>query len=290
MSEKQVGSAPSEQKLKDALKEFFRQLCDGSLRMEHVIAMNEHRNPFMPEEEWALRLRTRMERILSKKLGYPISVDPLPSEFTPENLARWAKMNFRPVFLPKLKIDREFRAINYVKPCEFFYSAIDQRMVGEGALWLPGCWCLADFSIGVDYTDGTQIFPNDPLAETIAQLRQEKKIDKYDKTPMGSRFSITPVEGENVVCPTVQEVLGIGTNRVCRPESCIEHNFIGNLFDGKNRGHFNIWQWFSDEYGKNGAYRLFGGARVFGGLAYVDYDAAGYRYALAFSRPLVSFA
>ncbi len=73
------------------------------------------------------------------------------------------------------------------------------------------------------------------------------------------------------------------------PESCIEHNFIGNVFDTKNRGQFNIWQWFSDKFGKDGADRLMGGPRDGGRLADVGYDDAGDRGDGAAARLLVSF-
>ncbi|MDD5290376.1 MAG: hypothetical protein PHT40_04260 [Patescibacteria group bacterium] len=249
----------------------------------------------LDELKYTLALKQKMECILFTQLSLDqsITVDPLPPEFTRVNLERWAKINFRPVFLPKIKIDRNFQAKTgrYIRPENEFYARIEQGEVDKSALELPGCWCLADFSTGVDYTNGTQVFPNDPLAETIARLRQEKKIGEYSNTPPGSRFSITPRdEWEKVVCPAWREALGgIGANRICRPESCVEHNFIGNVFDSKNRGQFNVWQWFSDKYGKDGSARLFGGTRDVGGLAFVNYCVAGHRDDFAVARPIVIF-
>lgn len=291
MSKQMVGGASSEQRLKGALKEFFRQLDDESLRVEHVIAVNEHRNPFAPEEEWALRLRTKMERILSKKLDIRVSIDSLPPEFTLENLERWATMNFRPVFFPGLKIGSDLKTKKgWVQPEAWFYQQIVEKKIAADADTLKRGWYLADFSKGVDYTDGTQVFPNDPLTEIISHHRAEKKIGKYDNTPLGSRFSITSREWEEVVCPAVREaLLGVESSRICRPESCVEHNFIGNVFDSENRGRFNIWQWFGDKFGQEGSAHLLGGYRVHGGLAHVFCDGAGPRAGTTAARPLVEF-
>ncbi len=127
-------------------------------------------------------------------------------------------MNFHPVFLPELKIGLDFKTKKgWTRPQAWFYQQIIEKRIAPDADTLKRGWYLADFSTGVDHTNGTQVFPNDPLTETITRLRQEKKIGAYPITPPGSRFFITPREWENVVCPAVREALGIGTNRVCRP-------------------------------------------------------------------------
>src|SRR3989344_3290113 len=47
-------------------------------------------------EKYAVKLSRKLSGIFKKK----IIVDPLPPEFTDENLAHWASFNFWPVFLP----------------------------------------------------------------------------------------------------------------------------------------------------------------------------------------------
>ncbi len=69
-------------------------------------------------------------------------------------------------------------------------------------------------------------------------------------------------------------------------EPAVAFNFIGNVYD-PNRGRFNMWEWFLDQFG--GSHRLVGGARADGGLARVGYGWRDDRYDGIAGRPLVSF-
>ena len=225
---------------------------------------------------------------LSKFFGQGVVVDPLPPEFTEPNLAKWAKFNLKPVFLPHEEINPDRQLKGWIKLEEWFYNQIRIGNLSSDSAMLYGGWYLADFTPGVDYTDGTQIFPNDPLAPIVAQLREEGKVGKHDNTPLGSRFSITPDEWTDVVCPAIANHLGFKPDQV-RLERAIEFNAIGNLYD-PNRGKFNMWEWFHDHYNHFGAsYRLFGGHRVDGGLARVCCSWSGCRRDDIAGCPLVSF-
>ncbi|MDP3764428.1 MAG: hypothetical protein Q8Q95_02295 [bacterium] len=261
------------------LKDFFRQIDDGSHTLESVKAFNEHR---------IVSLLVALVEATQKKLQkfFRVDVDPLPPEFTEENLAKWAGFDFRPVYLPMEGIGENCKLKNWVKPEKWFYQKIGEGKLAPDSAKLYRGWYLADFTVGVNYTDGTQVFSNDPLALIISKLREEGKIGKHDNTPSGSRFAITNDEWRDVVCPAIAEAFGFKPEQV-RLERAVESNAIGNLYDS-NRGRFNMWEWFDDKFEDSS--RLYGGHREYGGLAYVNYDWSSNRSGSIAGRPLVSFA
>lgn len=237
-------------------------------------------------EKFAAKTARKLSTIFKKR----VIVDPLPPEFTEENLAHWATFNFHPVFLPREDIGVNRPLKNYTKSEVWFYN-----MVAEGKIkpihsdlpptMLRGCWHLADFTVGADYTDGSQVFVNDPLSPIIANLRSKELVGKHNNTPLGSRFSITPNEWQDVVLVYVASKLGV-TRAQLRLERAIEFNAIGNLYD-PNRGMFSCWEWFEDLF--EGSRRLYGGIRGIGGLANVNDDWSDDRSHFVAARPLVSF-
>lgn len=217
-------------------------------------------------------------------------VAPLPSIVTEERLEFWAKFNLRPIFLPELDLSEDCRLPKrWVRPNAWFYQKLRENKIGEAIPGLaptmlrPG-WHLADFSIGVDYTDGTQVFPNDPFASLFERLRREKLVGKYDETPLGSRFAITSDEWLEVVLTYMASELGFPRAKL-RLERAIEYNVIGNLYD-PDRGKFSMWEWFADSF--EDSRRLIGGRRAYGGLAYVHYCWRDDRCRYVAARPLVS--
>ena len=237
-------------------------------------------------EKFAAKTARKLSTVFKKR----IMVDPLPPEFTDENLAHWAAFNFRPVFLPREDIGSNRPLKNWTKPEKWFYDRISDGKIKPIYLDLPptllrGCWHLADFTVSVDYTDGSQVFLNDPLAPIIADLRNKKLVGRHNNTPDGSRFSITPDEWQDVVLAHVASKLGV-TRAQMRLERAVEFNAIGNLYDS-NRGKFNSWEWFEDLFDDSG--RLDGGGRAGGGLADVHNDWHGDRRGVIAARPLVSF-
>src|SRR3989338_7144644 len=237
-------------------------------------------------EKFAAKTARKLSTVFKKR----IIVAPLPPEFTEENLALWATFNFFPVFLPREDIGMNRPLKNWTKLGRWFYDRIADGKIKPIHPDLPptllrGCWCLADFTVSADYTDGSQVFVNDPLAPIIADLRQKKLVGRHNNTPDGSRFSITPDEWQDVVLAHVASKLGV-TRAQTRLERAIDSNAIGNLYD-PNRGKFNAWEGFEDLF--EDSCRLYGGSRGSGGLGDVGYCWRGGRHGGLAARPLVSF-
>ena len=231
-------------------------------------------------------LMAQTAQLLSAKFGRKIEVDPLPPEFTDENLARWARSNLKPVFLPDEEIGEDSELNDWTKPDKWLYSQIRNRKIAADSAKLFRGWYLADFTIGVDYTDGTQVFPDDPLSPIIARLREKEKVGKHDNTPAGSRFDITNDEWRSVVCHAIAEDLGFRPEQVLL-ERAIEFNAIGNIYD-PNRGKFNMCEWFNDIFDVSN--RFCGGNRWHGGLSSFSFFFWFiFRYVNVVGRPLVSF-
>lgn len=244
-----------------------------------------------PEEMRLERPFPKLEKMLSKRFEKPIIVDSYPAMFTPEFLARMAQYNLKPVFLPGEEIAEDTRLKRWVKPNDWFYRMVAEDKIKPYENLAPTLlrrgWYLADFTVGADYADGTQVFVNDPWASLITRLRQEGKVGKYDQTPLGSRFVITHQEWEEVLIPEMTEEPELKkAAAIIRLERAIEANAIGNLYD-RNRGRFNMWEWFADRFGDS--YRLFGGSRDRGGLAGAHYDWSAFRNGYIAGRPLVCF-
>ena len=239
----------------------------------------EHRTP----SPLATLMETTAEKL--RKFFGNVELVPLPPEFTEVNLAKWSEFNLKPVFLPDEEIGPDRRLKGWTKPEHWFYDQIRENKLASDSATLHQGWYLADFTPGVDYTDGTQVFPDDPLAPIIVRLRQEKKVGQHDNTPPGSRFSITHDEWQTVVLPAIANHLGFNPGQV-RLERAVEFNAIGNLY-APNRGKFNMWEWFHDHF--EGSYRLSGGLLRYGGLAGIFYVMFCDRVGIITGRSLVSF-
>ena len=236
------------------------------------------------------KFAAKVARMLSKRFGKRIIIDPPPPEFTDENLAHWGKFNMKPVFLPQENISEGRVLKGWTKSEKWFYDRVGDGKIKPIHPELPptllrSCWHLADFTVSADYTDGSQVFVDDPLSMIITNLREKKLVGKHGNTPMGSRFAITPDEWQDVVLSHVASKLGV-TRAQMRLERAIEFNAIGNLYDS-NRGKFNAWEWFEDRFEDSS--RLCGGNRGSGGLAVVRCRWHDDRNGLIAARPLVSF-
>ncbi len=236
-------------------------------------------------------LVSKIERKLSRKLGRHIVPYQLPASVsvTVENLAKWREKGMELIFLPELDLIEGCRLPKgWVRLGATFYEWLRQGKIGEA---FPGVaptkvrpgWYLADMSIGVDYTDGTQIFPSDPWAPLLERLRRENLVGKHDETPLGSRFVATWDEWTQTVLIHMASELQFPAANVWL-ERASEFNAIGNLYDS-NRGRFNMWVWLADPF--EDSRRLLGGYRARGGLARVDYGWRDGRSRSPAARPLV---
>lgn len=253
--------------------------------MSEVQAFLEHRDSFAARDSLD-QLVFKAENLLSKRFGKKIKVDdPLPTEFTEENLQKWERYNLKPIFLSDEEIGEDRNLKNWTKPEKWFYQKIREGKIAGDSAKLRKGWYLADFTLSVDYDNGVQVYPSDPFVPIIERLQRERKIGKYDKAPMGSRFAIMPNTEWSVVLVEITKELGLKPEQV-QLERAIEFNAIGNLYDS-NRGKFNTWEWFNDSFGDSR--RLIGGGRDHGGLAFVFDFWSGYRSDGVAGRPLVSF-
>ena len=288
-----VGCTPGE--LLDLQREILERLSgnDGNVWLGRYKRLHQWENPFAelveasaPADAWKDELVGAMRKKLARfSRHWARQVLPVPDAWTPEFLARVGAYNMRPVFFPDVDINKTFRRKGYVKPEPWFYDQARARINGDTLTKLRKGWALADFTVGTDYTNGTQVFPGDPWTGLITELRQKKLVGRYDNTPPGSRFSITWDEWNSIALVYMASKLGV-TRAQMSLERAVEFNFLGNVYDNQ-RGRFNMWEWFVDMFG--GGRRLIGGTRGGGGLANASYYRHGDRHPRVAGRPLVRF-
>ena len=276
--------------MRGLLNDLFDKLCgdQGKKWLEELKRfLRREPNPYISGEEisFSESLVIQTQKLLSRKFRKKITVDPVPAWFTPENLARAVKFNLKPIFLPGEEIGENRRIKGWVMPDRDLYRWEKEGKIASDSHCLKHGWYLADFSRGVDYTDGSQVFPDDPLSPIIEKLRQAQKIGKFDKAPIGSRFAIVPQSEWPLVFAEIANDLGLKQEQI-RLERAIEFNAIGNIYDS-GRGKFNMWEWFADLFEDSD--RLYAGHRDHGGWAYVSDIRFGDRNDDFAGRPLVSF-
>ena len=269
---------------------------DGDLWLERYKRLHNGENPFVEltsnsavTDGWKSELVAYAKRKLKKfSRGWAEQIMSIPDSWSPEFLANASSLGYKPVFIPETDIGEAFRHRKYIKPEDWYYTNIrNGNIKTENPTNLREGWCLADSSQGVDYTDGSQVFPNDPWEPMLTKLRVELKIvGRNDKTADGSRFAITHDEWIQVVLAHWAGAL-MTTRAQTNLPTAIEWNFIGNVYF-PHYGAYNMWTWFADRFGD--ARRLVGGVRGRGGLAYVGCSWSGLRHDSICARPLVSFA
>lgn len=267
---------------------------DGELWLERTKRMLRGENPFaelvaqsVPSATWKDELVAMARRKLKKfSRAWAEQVTAIPERWTPEFLDNAAQYNMRPVFFPDVDINESFRKKGFVKLSDWFYAnAKSGDIRGDTPTKLRRGWALADFTIGADYTNGSQVLVSDPWALLVTDLRTKKIIGKNDVTPLGSRFAITWDEWNDSLLAHMASNL-LSTRAQTNLERAIEFNFIGNVYD-PSRGRFNMWEWFLDQF--EGDSRLYGGYRSLGGLAHVYCLWRDDRHDNVAGRPLVRF-
>ncbi|MBP6885748.1 MAG: hypothetical protein KBC02_00685 [Candidatus Pacebacteria bacterium] len=267
----------------------------GSLWFERLKLMLQEKNPFAELKSAAIdqtqNWRAQLVREARKKLrrfssAWAKQVTPPPAEWTEEFLTNAAMYNLRPVFFPAVTLDEKFLRRGYVKPGSWVYRQVVEGAVDRTVLTLKSGWALADFSNGVDYTNGTQVLPRDPWAPLLTRLRTVLKVlGKYGDALDGSRFAITHDEWIQVVLAHMASALNITRAKISL-ERMAEFNFIGNVYDAK-RGKFDLWEWLEDEL--VGGARLLTGCRDDGGIAAIASLEGSRRRDWITARPLVRF-
>ena len=236
----------------------------------------------------------KIQSRLSEKLSKEVTVPPFPKNITKESLEKLKEIDYRPVFFPNINIDADFNVPGFTKIDTPFYDKIKSGQYPEDFSLLEGGWYLVDFGEAMDFTDGSQEYPNDHklLGPIISRLRKNGKIGKYKNTAPGSRYAITGEEWINVVSPEIKKSLiknfGFPQNQIeVRLERAIEYNFIGNIYDTK-RGTFKGLELFSDTFTSNGfEIMLCGGSSGHEGIKYVIPRPADYRGVSMAARPII---
>lgn len=306
MSKRQVVGSMSD--WSGVLKDFFRQISDGSLTLEHIIDVNEHRNPFEGEagENWIDQIINREHQyhlnFFGRKINLP-KFEKTLKKYGQKQIRQWQKLGLEPHFLPKAFL---FQSNNNfpgwkIKPNNWYYEKAAQDKIlryVDGELEidrqsdkLEEITVLIDTRLKPAYNDGRQMYANDNLLGPIIELlRKDKKIAKYEHGLRSSRFGVSADEWENQIKPVLAKKLGLEINQV-RLERVIEANVIPQLYTDmprKDDGNTNTWVWF-EEYFK-GRVRRPGGGRSsgYGGLADVCCSWSAYHwYSHGSFRPLI---
>ena len=270
---------------------------DGDLWLERYKRLHNGENPFVeltgensiqPSDAWKAELVAYAKRKL-KKFSRPWAdqVTAIPDRWTPDFVTNATKYGYKPVFVPTVDISADSQRPKYIKLGDWYYQNIrNGNIKTENPTQLQKGWYLADSSLGVDYTDGSQIFPSDWWKPMLSKLRKELSIiGRHDKTPNGSRFSITYDEWIQVVLAHWAGAL-MTTRAQTNLPTAAEWNFVGNVYF-PHYGANNMWVWFTDVF--EDVHQLIGGYRAHGGLTDVNYDWHGGRFNSVAGRPLVSF-
>lgn len=197
---------------------------------------------------------------------------------------------FEAHFLPDVALEQNSQFPGWqIKPENWFWQNIKEgKILGDPAK-LPGMWILIDGTPKPNYDRGLQMYPNDPHAPILSDLRGLGKItvpDHVRNVPEASRFGVSLEEIKAEVVPRVaEELLGIDAGRIRVPKE-IEFNVIGNLHHPE-WGQTNTWEWLHDNFGDDD--RLIGGSSDYGGLAHVDDYWPGHHYGLLGFRLLAEF-
>lgn len=272
------------------------------LTLENLQGFLEHKNPFPKQASasvssgvWESKIRSTVCRKLER---FPsdwadrVSKTPLPKEWSLEFLANAARYKMMPGFLPGgVRIDEDFSMEGYVKPGIELYQRIAAGQINKKSGADPllvsavDCWVLFDNSRGVNYTDGSQVFQNDPWTRIIVDCRGKGLIGRDHNTPPGSRFSISWREWDQVLLAEMALKLEVSRAQIDLLNAG-PFNFVGNIF-ACHYGEYNMWCWLKDQF--EDSHHLLGGYRADGGLASVNYDWHDDRGGGVVGRPLVKF-
>jgi hypothetical protein len=295
------------------LKDFFRQIHDGTLTREMLGHIVNHRavypsNEVSPDGDWIKPFcRRNCESLIS--FGITDFDHALPvlraklEEIGPEQIASWQKLMLEPVYWPTISLGPADNYVGWKKKPEEWYFRIAREgkirwrdKIGELDRSEEPCRIqagvyLVDTRLKPLYDNGRQMWTRDGkfLGKLIRKLRREKKIFAPDGTSPATRFYLSANEAEQYLIPLLACQKIYKGVKQWRSERVSEFNFISQCFSWMPRsrdGETNTLIWFDDCF-KDSGWRLDGGYSDHGGLADVVYfDDADYHWYYRSFRPL----
>ena len=206
--------------------------------------------------------------------------------------------NMEAHFLPDITLSKDSLTINgknysypqnFKKPNDWFFdNTVPQRRgenppISSSSLHIPSGWRIVDATIRPDYTDGSQMYKDDPLASLIAKLTTDGKISPQHPS---SRFGISWDERKEHIDPQLKELLNLPDRVTISVPTEAEFNVLGNLFHPE-WGEVSTYEWLDDNF--EGDLRLFGGSSDDGGLSYVPHIWSDHRFGDIGFRPRIVF-
>ena len=277
------------------LKDFFRQIEDGSKTLEQVIAFNENRNPFAPgvADEWINEIIKQERKFHRDFFGSEFDLAKFENtlrKYGRKKIREWKKLGLEPHFLPKVSMmaGEEYPGWK-VKPEDWFYKIqvegklflnASGQLTKMTTIGLEGITVLIDTRLKPAYSDGKQMYEKDNLlGPIIEKLRRENRIARYEYGPQNSRFGVSSNEIDSEIRAAFAEKIGLSRDMV-RLEKTIEANTIPQIYSHMPRmrdGQTNTWVWYEEFFGGCDG-RLGGGYSDSGGLAGVGYSGVGHRW------------
>ncbi|HWQ99944.1 MAG TPA: AAA family ATPase [Candidatus Methylomirabilis sp.] len=207
-------------------------------------------------------LREQESRKLSAFFEKTIDVPPLPAEITPDRLENWEKLGLELHYFPAedMTNDRKLKAWTK-KPNGWFYDQIANGQLPSSATQLPEGWFVVDGRKKPAYTNGDQIYDNDPLAPVLAELNLRGLI--ASKT----RFSLHPTDFDRPeVMQALAEAIDLDPDQ-CTPTEEIVWNVLANIHHPE-WGMTDTYEWQKESM--TSGERLLSGGSSFGGATDVD--------------------
>ena len=226
----------------------------------------EHIREFLSNEKHQQIIEYN-QKILFDFFGENFDIPPIPDTITNEQLELWEKNNLSLRWLPRLDMKR-YEDLPAWKKKPNYAQYLDAQKIPDNITTLQGGWMLVDTRDKPGYNNGTQMYEDDFLGPTIAELRAKGIIAPYEKN-LQSRFNVSPEELEKPeVIQAFAKAYGLPPNQLFLQRS-MEFNLIGNMTN-QQWDTTNTSEWFGDRYDA-GQSRLLGGFSDNGGLSYVGW-------------------
>jgi len=281
-----------------ATKEFWAKLAHNEDLFRSIVSR------VIPEGDWLETILDRERKDHQNFFGQEFDLTNFRvtlEKYGAKAISQWQKLGTEPHFLPEATMSRDANFRRWkVKPENWYYEQVaagkilrrqpDGSLVPDKeAFKLEGITVLIDARLKPHYKDGKQMFENDNLlGPIIEELREKRKIARYEYCPQSSRFGVSADEWEDQIKPALAEFLGVEVPQI-RLERAIEANVIPQLYPHmprENDGATNVWVWYEECFG-DASFRFDGGFSEYGGLSSVSFDSAVSHWHTQAVRPLV---